>query len=276
MKIFNKKNCCVDGTFFCEISIFGVTIFKKSRYIRNQMMYPQRFKCNTLIRDTDKILIVAPHPDDEVIGCGGIISKYTSKNIIDVLCINSSGVKYDWDENSAEEIADERISEFKKVMDIAGVNKYYIAKIFGIPPMFDGIKSHLSDYKRNFNFSDYDKIFIPSVYDGHREHQFVSNYIVPLLLKDVSTKPNLQICMYEIWSAQGVTNYFEDISDFIENKEKLISVYASRKGNRYFECISSLNNYRGLSINVKYAEAYNVKKYSDFLEMIDKSQRWNK
>ena len=43
------------------------------------------------IKDSDKILIIAPHPDDEVIALGGFISKY--HNQIDILCVNSSGVE---------------------------------------------------------------------------------------------------------------------------------------------------------------------------------------
>ena len=27
-------------------------------------------------KKTDKILIVSPHPDDETIGCGGLLAKY--------------------------------------------------------------------------------------------------------------------------------------------------------------------------------------------------------
>ena len=66
------------------------------------------------IKPTDKILLIAPHPDDEVIACGGFIAKY--HNQIDVLCINSSGVKYKHDTLSAEEIAEMRCKEFEKTM----------------------------------------------------------------------------------------------------------------------------------------------------------------
>ena len=31
------------------------------------------------IKKEDKILIIAPHPDDECIGCGGLLSLYPEK-----------------------------------------------------------------------------------------------------------------------------------------------------------------------------------------------------
>lgn len=75
------------------------------------------------VKSTDKILVVAPHPDDEVIACGGFIAKYHKQ--IDVLCINSSGVKYAGDKQTAEEIAQIRCDEFKSVMEAAGVKNSY-------------------------------------------------------------------------------------------------------------------------------------------------------
>lgn len=40
---------------------------------------------NLRIKESDRILIVAPHPDDETLGCGGILAKYGEK--CDVLLI---------------------------------------------------------------------------------------------------------------------------------------------------------------------------------------------
>jgi LmbE family N-acetylglucosaminyl deacetylase len=43
-----------------------------------------------------KILVIAPHPDDEVLGCGGTIAKYTKQGDEVYLCIVTKGYSPDW------------------------------------------------------------------------------------------------------------------------------------------------------------------------------------
>lgn len=246
--------------------------------LRNQLLikfYP--VGNSNLINKEDKILIIAPHPDDEVIGCGGIIAKYS--NQIDVLCINSSGVKYEWNSESAEEIAQIRCNEFYKIMKLANVNKCWIAKIWGIPPMFDYINKHFEDYINQFNYKDYDFIFIPHQLDGHREHRFVGNHLVKKILKKSGYKKDLKIVRYEIWSTIKLPNYFEDITDVKQKKEQLINLYQSRKGGKYAEKILALNYYRAMTSFFaspeKFAEAFYVQSIKEYLnEKDDKS--WSK
>lgn len=265
----NKKSLTILGINITFTKFIGI---KKSE-LRNQMMYKFTYAKNQLVKPNDKILIIAPHPDDEVIACGGFISKYCRQ--IDILCINSSGVKYDWNEESAEEIAEIRCNEFYNVMKEAGVNKSFIAKIWGIPPMFEDINKHFNTYLKHFNFKNYDLLLIPDRLDGHREHRFVGNHYVKKLLKKSGYKKNLKIARYEVWANLESVNYFEDISDVINQKEKLINTYESRKKANYAGRIKGLNFYRGLVAGCEYAEAFNImdiKKYIN--EKDDKS--WSK
>lgn len=258
-----------------RIKIKSVT--KKNLNLRNQMMNPIKYNTSSLIRDTDRILIIAPHPDDEVIGCGGVIAKYPAQ--VDVLCINSSGVKYDWNLETAEEIAQIRCNEFCNAMEKGGVKKYYIAKIWGIPPMFDGIKSNFDNYLKNFSFMDYDIIFVPHRFDGHREHRFVGNYLAKKLIKKSGYKQSLKIARYEVWGTLQAPNYYEDITGFIDKKRELIESYESRKKAHYADRILALNYYRAIICSFSnpksYAEAFYVQDIYDYLyEKDDKS--WKK
>ena len=60
-----------------------------------------------------KLLVIAPHPDDEVLGCGGLISKVKSGGgKVHVLCFTVGNIKqYGGTSNSKK-----RILELKKVM----------------------------------------------------------------------------------------------------------------------------------------------------------------
>lgn len=245
--------------------------------LRNQMMNKIKYDSSSLIKPTDKVLVIAPHPDDEVIGCGGIIAKYSSQ--IDVLCINSSGVKYEWNVESAEEIAQIRCDEFYKVMKLARINKSYIAKIWGIPPMFEDIRSNINNYLKNINLKDYEVIFIPHQFDGHREHRFVGNYLVKKLLKKNGFKKDLKIARYEVWGTLQAPNYYEDITTFVDKKRELIDLYVSRNKAHYADRILALNYYRAIIASFKdvnsFAEAFCVQSIQDYLREKD-DRSWSK
>lgn len=216
---------------------------------------------------TDKILLIAPHPDDEVIACGGFLAKYSKQ--IDVLCVNSSGVKYSGNDLSAEEIAEIRCQEFNLVMTKLGIKKYFITKIWGKPPMIDKIKENYNNYLSQFDYSQYDIILVPHKHDAHIEHRFVGNILLKNLLKKSGYKPTLKIMRYELWSPILEPNYYEDITEYINVKKDLIDFYKSRSRSYYFERISGLNKYRSLSsffLNPeKYVEAFRVESVYEYL-----------
>lgn len=223
------------------------------------------------IKPADKILIIAPHPDDEVIACGGFIAKYHKQ--IDILCVNSSGIKYSGDVLSAEEIAQIRCDEFYNVAKLAGVNKVYIEKLWGKPVMIEEMQSHYEDYMKNFNMKDYDIILVPHKNDAHAEHRFVGNILLKDLIKKQGYKENLKILRYELWSPIQEPNYYEDITDFTDKKVELIHAYKSRRNSHYAERILGLNKYRTLNAFFgnpeKFAEAFYIEDTNIYLQIPD-------
>lgn len=233
---------------------------------------------NISIDKNSRILIIAPHPDDEVIACGGFICKYHKQ--IDILCVNSSGVKYAWDTLSAEEIAQVRCDEFYNVAKLAGVNKIYIEKIWGIPPMINQIEKHYQHYLTHFDMKDYDFILVPHRDDAHIEHRYVGNELLKKLIEKQGYRENLKILRYELWSPMPNPNYYEDITEFAETKRELINAYKSRINSHYAERILGLNKYRTLSSFFanpeKYVEAFYVEDVAVYLKKPDKIDKTTK
>ncbi len=223
------------------------------------------------IKPTDKILIIAPHPDDEVIACGGFIAKYHSQ--IDILCVNSSGIQYQGETLSPEEVAQVRCDEFYSTMKLAGINKCYIEKLWGKPVMIEEMESHYDDYLSRFNMKDYDFILVPHKEDAHPEHRFVGNVLLKHFLETQGYKENLKILRYELWSPLKEPNHYEDITDFVDKKRELILNYKIRDGKNYAERILGLNKYRTLkpffARRESYAEAYFVDNLNVYLQKPD-------
>ena len=234
---------------------------------------------NELIGPKDKCLVIAPHPDDEVIGCGGIMAKYAAQ--FDCVVVNSSGFVRKDDTLGEEEIADERIAEFNSAMDFLGIKNRWIFKIFGKIPHFDKMIEQVPNYLKTLNLAKYDYIFVPDRFDGHREHRFVTNHLVPLLMRRGGYNKRGFVCQYNVWGTVFDPNYFEDISAVAAIKEQAILKYHSRTfiKDNYAKRIAGLNYFYGMLMGVRAgiqaAEAYHVEPTKDYLARKD-DKSWAK
>lgn len=190
-------------------------------------------------------LCIAPHPDDETFGMGGTIAKY--KDNFDVICLTNGakGIK----DADIETIIKTREEEFKNALN--GVCNF---KNLGIED-----KSVLKSYDKfaeGIDISKYDYIFIPNLIDTHIDHRACFQHLCKLL-RTKKHKPNLKILFYEVWGALASPNVISDITDVIEVKTQMMKAYKSQLERKdYVSAILGLNQYRGLTKNIKYSEAF--------------------
>jgi len=197
------------------------------------------------LKKTDKCLVIAPHPDDESIGCGGIMALNNTK--FKVICLTHG-------ENPVRNL------EFNNAMDFLGVEH----------EMLNLKDKHIIDGEKEFeniNFQGFNYIFIPYIFDQHKDHKAVS-----LLLEKTlqNCKPDTKIVFYEVWSAMNMPNYFVDISTVIEKKKAAINFHQSQVSEKnYSEKITGLNKYRGMLANIDAAETFTVLSLKDFKKIVE-------
>lgn len=190
------------------------------------------------IKEQDRILVVAPHPDDESIGCGGLLSIYGKQ--CDVLVITDGDSK-----NGETDIADIRESEFERAISLTGVRNHFFLRI--PERKINLFKDRISEIK----FSEYNHIFVPNRYDEHKDHVAVYKIIKRLVNK------KSKLYEYEVWTPLRIPNIYVDISEVSENKINMIKAHESQVAELdYVGMIMGLNVYRGRSHGYEFAECY--------------------
>ena len=202
------------------------------------------------IKDTDKCLILAPHADDESLGCGGFLLK-NSKNCFVVVLTDGSKCGY----INKDEIIKIRLDELKSAMEFLKIKDYKNLLIED-----KKLKSNLIKLNK-IKFSDYDYVFVPNEYESHIDHSCIFNKVKSIL----RFSPRTKIVCYEVWTPIPKPNLFLDISDVMDKKIELVSLYKSQaKFKDYAKMTTALNNFRGIKHNKEYAEAYYL--YKSFLQ----------
>ena len=207
--------------------------------------------------DDGKILIVSPHPDDESIGCGGLMKLYGKR--VDVLLL-TDGRKGTCSYVKDNEIIHTRYSEFCNAMEKAQISDFHCLNI----PEGD-IFRHKKIIKQ-FNWKKYKYIFVPNKHESHPDHR--ATYSV---IKSIINLNSQELYQYEVWTPNLYPDTFLDISSVISEKAKIISCYASQLENiNYTERICGLNRFRcsnlGKRDGCKYVEAYKkTEKFGKYL-----------
>ena len=214
---------------------------------------------NANIVITDKILVIAPHADDESIGCGGLLALYGPQCDLLLLTDGRKGhTKSEYsDENKLVEI---RKKEFTAVGRIAKVRNIFFLNIE------DGKMAQKRAELMRINIKSYDYIFVPNRYESHLDHKVVYG-IVNKMKKLQKAKAN--IYEYEVWTPLRHPTWFLPITSVYEVKKRMIAQHISQLADiDYVSKGMALSCYRGAFINEEYAEAYAFADYSGLKKMI--------
>ncbi len=209
-----------------------------------------------------KILVIAPHPDDEVLGCGGALAKHAKEKDEIFLCIATKAYAPDW----SEEFLKNRPVEIKKAGKILGVKKTYFLD-------FQTVKlDTVSQKEVNERLSGCveevkpDIMYIPHKGDLHKDHRLIFEACL-VAARPLNHKIK-KILSYETLSETGwgqmieffVPNVYVDISDVFEKKIEAMKAYGSELRKyphpRSLETIEILAKKRGSEAGMKLAEAF--------------------
>lgn len=209
-----------------------------------------------------KCLCLVPHPDDESIAMGGLLSLLGENFDVILLTDGRKGIK----DKIPQEVIQIRTEEFKNAMTLAKAHQYKFLQAEDKQLLFS-LDKQLNNFKKlvSQDFLQYDYIFVPNIIDQHPDHKAASLLLRDLIESDITYKPDLKICFYEVWSALGFVNAFVDITDVIENKKAMIECYPSQTSQKdYIHHSIGLNQYRGMLKDKKFSEAFYVMNIDEF------------
>lgn len=231
--------------------LFKNTIYKFNNLAASINLKPKEFN----VEPGTKCLCLAPHPDDESIGMGGLLSLYPKNFEVILLTDGRKGIK----DLSEQETITVRENEFKCAMNVnEGVSsKFLRIKDKQLIDAFEIFKT--------IDFSLYDYIFLPNIIDQHPDHKAVSILLKNAIASGAKLKSDVQICFYEVWSALGLVNAFVDISEVIERKKAMISCYTSQTSQKNYDYHAlGLNQFRGMYKDKKFVEAFCIIDINNF------------
>ena len=221
----------------------------------------------------EKVLVIAAHPDDEVLGCGGYLSKYKNKKIFKVIFIGEGTscryAKNDFDDTIDNEIL-KRQGQSIKSLNFLGVKDY---EYYNLPC---GRLDSVDIIEINKIIEKEIRLFKPNIIlthnsnDCNNDHRIINRSIMMASRPMISNKFLKKIIVFEIISStewnfenQFSPNYFETLSEKnLNDKIKAFNYYKSeiQKGHmpRTKDGIKTLAKYRGKIICSKYAEAFQI------------------
>lgn len=168
------------------------------------------------IEEKDKILIVAPHPDDESIGVGGVLCSFPDKCDVLVLTDGSLGTR----EMTQKECRIVRKKEFKQEMEYLGIKNYYMFE------KQDGMLMNDLQCLQEFDLSRYSKIFVSSTNDNHLDHTAAFFCVKNALM--AQQLYNIEVYQYEVHNLLSNPTHYLDITSCIDEKETLIRKHESQ------------------------------------------------
>ena len=202
-----------------------------------------------------KVLVIAPHQDDESIGCGGTLAKHTKAGgRLEIAFCTSGGEKRMYEAKDAAKILGSRINHFLQ---------------FDIRSLYRNTSQLAERFTELFNRVKPEILFLPFMIDNHQDHVAISR----AFSKAYKTKAvNCFVYAYSVWTTL-IPNIIVDISDQWETKKQAIECYKTQlSGRDYITMASSISKYWSVvkGKNTQYCEAFFKATSSEYVSLVKK------
>ena len=217
--------------------------------------------------NSKKILVIAPHPDDETLGVGGVIAKFASMGCkVHVLMV--SGHLPPLYTRSEYEIT---VGEAKNAFSILGVTS---SNFLEIPStMISNIPVHELNSKISQVINDFEPNMVFCPYpDRHIDHRLVFDSVM-VATRPIGIGKKIEVvAAYETlsethWNAPHIEpnftpNWVIDISEYFEVKLQALKCYESQISEfpspRSIQAVEALAKFRGTQAGFGYGEAMHI------------------
>lgn len=219
----------------------------------------------------DRVLIIAAHPDDEVLGVGGTIAKYVKNGAeVKLLIVTDGSTSQYRNASNLKQILDEKKRETAQAAKTLGITEVIYG---GMPDMKLDVIEHIRINKVIEDAVDYFQpniVFTQFYGDVNMDHQCVNRSTL------VACRPVEGQCVKELYSyyvpsssdwnipigaVAFMPNTFIDISgEYAEKKYAAMKCYATELRNyphpRSIEALQVLDRANGIHIGLKAAECF--------------------
>lgn len=224
-----------------------------------------------------RILVLAPHMDDEVFGCAGTLARaVAAESEIRVVFITNGSRGYDparvasltTEEREAFEQAliETRKAEARRSGALLGYSEpVYLDLPDGRAAETDGAAERLA---RVIGELSPDVVFLPFLTDPHPDHWATNRLFIDAALA-AGLGPSIPCWGYEVWTPL-VANTFVDVTTVMERKRSAMAMFESQNAEvDYPRAIEALNAYRSLGAGLAhgYVEAFFVETLAEYCDL---------
>jgi len=211
------------------------------------------------------MLVLAPHQDDEIIGCGGALALHVGAgHPAGILVLQDGSDGHQELGMRREEMTAMRNAESNRAAALLGIEPRFLnhADLTAeAPAAVDELAQVISETRA-------DAIFAPFPLDGHPEHR-AANYILAEALK--KTGANARIYGYEVWGL-CIPNVIVVIDDVIERKMEMLACFKfANSAVDYASSTKGLNMYHSRLLGAgmcRYAECFFEIATPEYLDLI--------
>jgi LmbE family N-acetylglucosaminyl deacetylase len=213
------------------------------------------------------MLVVAPHQDDETIGCGGALAlQIDSGAAATVVVLQDGADEFERAGISRQALMEKRNEESRRAAAVIGLP----VPVFQNHPVLAAAAPQVAEMVDLLLQLRADAVFVPFVLDGHPDHR-TANYILAAGLRKIPW--NVRVFCYEVWGF-CIPNVVVVIDEVIEKKIEALRCFRfANSALDYTNSTLGLNMFNSRMLGAgqcRYAERFFEIPRKEYIELVER------